>query len=250
MTLKKHRDESGCFVAEGPKAVRDLLSLLPCRKLYATPVFLSSIPAAQRAGIRDIVEINDAELERLSLLQAPRGCLALFDKPTPSSDPSAWNVCVREGLCLALDTVQDPGNLGTIVRLADWFGIGHIFASADTADVFSPKVVQATMGAVGRVSVHYVDLPSWLAQLPDDIPVYGTFLDGDDLYAHPLTPHGLVVMGNEGKGISDAVAQYVTDRLFISPYPPGHPTGESLNVAIATAITCAEFRRRMGTAKA
>ena len=144
-------------------------------------------------------------------------------------------------LTLALDGVQDPGNLGTIVRLADWFGIRHIFCSFDSADIYNPKSTQATMGALARVDVHYVDLP--LALRSVEAPVYGTFLDGQDIYTQDLSAHGVIVMGNEGRGISKAVAELVSHRLFVPPYPAQRPTVESLNVAIATAIVCAEFRR-------
>ena len=147
-------------------------------------------------------------------------------------------------LVLALDGVQDPGNVGTILRVADWFGIEHVFCSPDTADAFAPKTVQATMGALSRVHVHYLELPEFLAALPDGVPVFGTFLDGDDMYACPVSPHGVIVMGSEGNGISSAVEHHVNSRLFIPSWPSGRMTSESLNVAIATAVVCAEFRRR------
>ena len=153
------------------------------------------------------------------------------------------NEVVQQQLCLALDDVQNPGNLGTIVRLADWFGIEHIFCSRGCADIYNPKTVQATMGGLARVQVHYMDLPQMLSLLPEDVPVYGTFLDGDNLYKKSLDNRGLIVMGNEGKGISSSVEAFVTERLYIPNYPAGRATSESLNVAIATAIVCAEFRR-------
>ena len=147
-------------------------------------------------------------------------------------------------LALALDGVQDPGNLGTIIRLADWFGIERIFCSPDTADCWNPKVVQATMGSIARVQLVYGDLLPLLASA--DVPVYGTLLDGDDLYTQelPVERGGIVVMGNEGNGLSDAVRRLVTHRLFIPCYHQGPDGPESLNVAIATAIVCAELRRR------
>ena len=150
---------------------------------------------------------------------------------------------ITSELCLALDGVQDPGNVGTIIRIADWFGIQHIYCSPDTADAYSPKVVQATMGSIARVEVVYTDLNQLATRLPEGTPVYGTVLDGEDLYSTPLTPHGLLVMGNEGKGISARMASRLTHRLLIPPYPAGRATADSLNVAIATAICCAEFRR-------
>ena len=138
----------------------------------------------------------------------------------------------------------DPGNLGTIIRIADWFGIEHIFASPDTADAFAPKVVQATMGAIARIHIHYLPLPHLLQSLPPEVSVYGTFLNGDNIYDKDIKPHGIIVMGNEGKGISAEVSRSITHRLFIPHYPADRPTSESLTVAVATAIICAEFRRR------
>ena len=242
--MKKFRDAEQSFVAEGPKAVEDLLSLLPCRLLYATPHFLQDLPAAVLQPVGQIHEVTPGDIERLSLLRAPREAVAVFERPSWSNVPGETLAHLPAAeLCLALDGVQDPGNVGTIVRLADWFGITHLFASPDTADVFAPKVVQATMGSVGRVQVHYLDLPGFLRRLPADVPVYGTFLDGRNLYAQNLQPHGVLVMGNEGRGISPSVAQLTNRRLYIPNYPPGRATGESLNVAVATAIVCAAFRQ-------
>ena len=189
------------------------------------------------------VEVTAEELARVSLQRAPQGVLAVFEKPQPVAAQSLLPVAGRS-LCLALDGVQDPGNVGTIVRIADWWGIEHVICSHDTADVFAPKTVQSTMGALGRVGVHYTDLPAWLDALPAGTPVYGTLLDGDNLYDSELTPHGIIVMGNEGNGLSSAVRERVSHRLLIPSFPLDRPTSESLNVAVATAVTCAEFRRR------
>lgn len=148
-------------------------------------------------------------------------------------------------LCLALDDVQDPGNLGTIVRIADWFGIEHIFCSNGTADIYNPKTVQATMGAIARVKLHYCNLPEFIGNASEkNIPVFGTFLDGENIYTQHLPKNGIIVMGNEGNGISEQIARKVSHRLLIPNYPQGCETSESLNVAVATAIVCAEFRRR------
>ena len=147
---------------------------------------------------------------------------------------------------LVLDEVQDPGNLGTIIRSAVAFNIDTIVCSMDTVDVYNPKTIQATMGALARVKLHYCDLPSFIASLKG-IPVYGTFLDGDNMYEKELTPHGLIVMGNEGNGVSAEVAKLVNERLYIPNYPPQRETSESLNVAMATGIICAEFRRSMAS---
>jgi TrmH family RNA methyltransferase len=166
--------------------------------------------------------------------------LAVFKQPRYEYNPEV----LKDSLCLALDDVQDPGNLGTIVRLADWFGIEDIFCSQGTADVYNPKTIQATMGAIARVRVHYCDLVSLIGSLKD-IPVYGTFLDGDNMYNKSLSANGLIVMGNEGKGVSPEVGSLINERLYIPNYPTGRTTSESLNVAIATAIVCSEFRRRI-----
>ena len=246
LSLKKHRDAMHAFVAEGPKVVADLLPLMRCKVLYATQDFLNGLPSELTRNVELIEVVDKKVLERLSLLCAPRDTLAVFEKPREENIHDAVGgdllALPRQSLCLALDTVQDPGNLGTIVRLADWFGIEHIFASVGTADVFAPKVVQATMGAIGRVRVHYCDLPQLLRQM-DGVPIYGTFLDGTDIYTERLTQNGLIVMGNEGQGISAEVEACVNKRLYFQPYPVGRATSESLNVAIATAIVCAEFRR-------
>ena len=151
---------------------------------------------------------------------------------------------VEHNLCLALDNVQDPGNLGTIIRLADWFGIEDIFCSADSADLYNPKTIQATMGSIARVRVHYINLHELITDLSPSTPIYGTFLEAENIYNQPLTSQGLIVMGNEGKGISEAIEKLITHKLYIPNYPPDRCTGESLNVAIATAIVCAEFRRQ------
>lgn len=244
LSLKKYRDAEKCFVAEGPKVVADLLPLLPCRDLYATKEFLATLSSQilERAG--HVVEVVQEDLERLSLLKTPRAVLAVFSIPqhVHQNDLASLRRLAARDLCLALDCVQDPGNVGTIVRAADWFGIEHIFASFDTADVYAPKVVQATMGAIGRVKVHYVSLPDLLAGIEQCVPVYGTFLDGKSIYSQTLEPKGIIVMGNEGNGICDNVAQFTTHRLHIPHYPPDRSTSESLNVAVATAIVCSAFR--------
>ena len=239
---KKNRDAEGLFLAEGPKLVTELLAHFRCRLLVGEPAVLSKVPSEANA-VDERVEVTAEELARVSLQRAPQGVLAVFEKPQPVAAQSLLPVAGRS-LCLALDGVQDPGNVGTIVRIADWWGIEHVICSHDTADVFAPKTVQSTMGALGRVGVHYTDLPAWLDELPAGTPVYGTLLDGDNLYDSELTPHGIIVMGNEGNGLSSAVRERVSHRLLIPSFPPDRPTSESLNVAVATAVTCAEFRRR------
>ncbi|MBR5205321.1 MAG: RNA methyltransferase [Bacteroidaceae bacterium] len=240
LELKKNRKEEHAFVAEGHKLVGDLLGHFPCKLLVATHAWLERNPGKKAD---EIIEVTQEELTRASLQKAPQEVLAVFEQPTYEMDASV----VSQNLCLALDDVQDPGNLGTIIRLADWFGIEHIFCSQGTVDVYNPKTIQATMGALARVKLHYCHLPSFIASLKDT-PVYGTFLDGENMYGKNLSEHGLIVMGNEGNGISDEVGKLVNERLYIPNYPPQRETSESLNVAIATSVICAEFRRRITNA--
>ncbi|MBQ8097972.1 MAG: RNA methyltransferase [Bacteroidaceae bacterium] len=242
LAMKKERDQLGLFVAEGPKLVAELWQKFRVSYVAATSSWLKE-NAALVHSLREVDEVSEEELRRVSLLQHPQSVLAVMEKPRESG----WeaDVPARE-LCLALDDVQDPGNVGTILRLADWFGIHYVWCSPQTADVYGPKVVQATMGALARVEVRTENLEPMLASVGSEVPVYGTFLDGDNLYAQHLEQRGIIVMGNEGKGIRPAVARMVSRRLLIPGYPEGQSKVESLNVAMATAIVCAEFRRRAG----
>lgn len=235
LELKKNRNKEGKFVAEGHKVVDDLLVLQPTDLIVATGEWLKGkhFPAQT-----EVIEVTEEELKKVSFLQHPQQVLAVFKQAT-SGD---YSINTNE-LNLALDGVQDPGNLGTIIRIADWFGITHIYCSQDTADVYNPKVVQATMGSIARVKVEYGDLLGLVESLPNNVPVYGTLLDGDNIYQQTLENRGLIVMGNEGKGISPALAKKVNHKLLIPNFPEGRATADSLNVAIATAITCSEFRR-------
>lgn len=239
---KKHRRETGLFLAEGPKVVGDLLEHTPAVMLACTPAWASSHPTALA---EETLVVSEEELHQMSLLQHPQQVLATFRIPDREESMEHFTTMVSDHLCLALDGVQDPGNVGTIIRIADWFGIDTVFCSTDTADIYSPKVVQATMGSIARVTVIPTDLAKLIDHLPGGTPVYGTLLDGSSLYKTALTQHGLLVMGNEGKGLSEAIRSRLTHRLFIPPYPSGQDTIESLNVAIATAVCCAEFRRRL-----
>lgn len=232
---KKYRKREKLFVAEGPKVVGDLMALMAPQRIIATSEWY------KEKKISEDVVVTEDEIRKVSFLQHPQDVLALFGLPEMEELPVEQ---LRDNLTLALDDVQDPGNLGTIIRLADWFGIEHILCNQGTADAYSPKVVQATMGSIARVKLHYTNLADYLEQLQDAVPVYGTFLDGNNLYAEKLSPSGIIIMGNEGNGISEQVERYVTKRLLIPSYPAERPTAESLNVAIATAITCAEFRRK------
>ena len=236
---KKFRKQEGLFIAEGHKVVGDLLraGYIP-KMLFATEKWLHENRLLVLTTAVTPTTVTDDELRRLSLQQHPQQVLALFPIPPLNS-----KFLILNSLALALDGVQDPGNLVTIIRIADWFGISTIICSDDTVDAWNPKVVQATMGSLARVNIIYTNLPEFLDTLPPDYPVYGTLLDGENIYTQPLTPHGLIVMGNEGNGISEAVRQRVNRRLLIPDFHDGD-TADSLNVAIATAITCSEFRRR------
>ncbi len=240
---KKFRDERRLFVVEGEKLVAEAL--------------LSGFDVVAHYRVEDI---GEETMARISQLTHPSPALAVVRQP----DPVPAGICPDE-LVLALDGIRDPGNLGTILRIADWFGIHTILASEDTVEVYNPKVVQGTMGAIFRVKMQYGPLSQVIkdcvaaggisgrelfsasgtkCQSSEAIPVYGTFLDGENIYDIPLTKSGIIVMGSEANGISPAVAATVTRRLYIPPFPPDAHTSESLNVAVATAITVAEFRRR------
>ena len=223
LQLKKNRDAEGVFVAEGEKCVNELRNAFEL-VLLATPDNATS-----------------TEIEQMSSLRTPQGTIGVFRKPSPETRYPTHE------LILALDGIQDPGNLGTIIRTCDWFGIHDILCSHDTTDCYNPKVVQATMGALARVSLHYVDLPQVLTEIKaQGIPLYGTLLEGSNMYlsyAIPDKQHGVIIMGNEGNGISSAVRQHITHPLLIPSYPADAVTSESLNVGIATAIVLAEFRR-------
>lgn len=230
---KRGRAEHGLFLAEGEKLIGELrASHLRVRKIYALEGLFTGA---------EVETVTPRDMERLSQLKTPSNSVALVEIPHYRLKTAE----LRNRLTLALDEVQNPGNVGTIIRLADWFGITDILCSEGTADCFNPKVVQATMGAILRVRVHYRPLAPLLAEAAaGGIPVYGTFLEGRNIYTEELTPTGIVVMGNEGRGVTPAVGQCITRKLFIPPWPADRRGSESLNVAMATGIVCAEFRRQ------
>ena len=236
---KKFRESKGLFVAEGHKLVGELLGVFKCVLVAGTQEWISSrksIPAQR------VETVTPDELKRASLLRTPQDVLAIFSIPDGSASLAQASA---KNLVLALDDVQDPGNLGTIVRIADWFGIRDIFCSKGTADIYNPKAIQATMGAISRVKVHYTDLSKELSTLSKSTPIYGTYLNGDTIYNTELSSNGVIIMGNEGNGIGTEVGKTVNRKLYIPNWPAGAATSESLNVAIATAIVCSEFRRRL-----
>ncbi len=236
LSQKKFRDETNLFVAEGTKLVLDLASSFQCSLLVATTDWLDE---NKKTKANEVIEVDAAGLKKISNQQSPQGVLAVFCKQTYTWDDDK----LKNQLSLTLDDVQDPGNLGTIIRIADWFGISDIFCSEHSADTYNPKTVQASMGALARVKVHSVNLVEFLGNYKDKMSIYGTFMDGENIYSKTLTQNGMIVMGNEGNGISSLVETQINERLLIPNYPEGQATSESLNVGIATALVCAEFRR-------
>ena len=229
LAIKQGREELGAFIAEGEKLVGEIRnSPLRIRRILQTkPIFAEG------------ELISEKEMERISQLKTANSVLAVVELPKHKlalANPT-------KELVLCLDRIQNPGNLGTIIRLADWFGISDIVCSEDTADCFNPKVVQATMGAILRVRVHYTNLAAWLSS-HKGAHIYGTFLEGENIYDAELEKSGVIVMGNEGQGISSEVVKCVSHKLLIPPYPADRCGSESLNVAVATAVICSEFRRR------
>lgn len=237
LTLKKNRDNEGLFIAEGTKIVLELLSRFKCHSLIATEKWL----LANSNISTSISTATEDELKKISQLKTPQGVLAVFHKPKQDFEANS----IRSELSLALDDIQDPGNLGTIIRIADWFGIKNIFCSQQTADAFSPKTVQATMGSIARVNIIYTDLAALLSeQKALGTPIYGTFLNGENIYSKYLSSKGIIVMGNEGNGISATLEASIEERLYIPHFSVEGNHSESLNVGVATAIICSEFRRR------
>ncbi|WP_405292005.1 TrmH family RNA methyltransferase [Algibacter sp. Ld11] len=223
---KKYRQDLGFFVVEGVKTIKELLeSNLKLYALYTTESF--------NIDAKDEVLISETDLKRISFLKTPNTALAVFKIPEQTPVET-------KGLIVALDDVRDPGNLGTIIRLCDWFGIKQLVCSKATVDCFNPKVIQATMGSITRVNISYVDLETFLKDT--DVPVFGAFMDGENVYKKQLPQHGVLVMGNEANGVSKAVEALITEKISIPRFGDLQAT-ESLNVATATAILISEFRR-------
>ena len=232
---KKYRHKHKLFVAEGKKAILELLAFsLRLHSLYTT----EDIFEAEEEKTHFIAEVD---LKKISKLTTPQTALAVFHLPAPREPKIA-------GLMVALDNVQDPGNLGTIIRMCDWFGIEELICSEGTVDCYNPKVVQATMGSIARVNINYLSLPIFLKEAGTKFPVYGAFLEGENIYSENLEPEGVIVMGNEANGISSEVEAFITKKLVIPQFGAEQET-ESLNVATATAIFLSEFRRGAFTEK-
>lgn len=242
LSLKKNRNTEKLYIAEGKKLVYDLLEASQnIKEVYCTENLVKTMEIRgldkNRIHVAEISEIKKAS----NLKTAPE-VIAVVEISGNDVKPEE----LINDLSLALDGIQDPGNLGTIMRIADWFGIKNLICSENTVDVYNPKTIQATMGAVARVNVTYTCLPVFLeSAIKLNIPVYGTFMSGKNLFKEKFEPTGIIVMGNEGKGLTKEVADMVTEKIHIPSFPPGISTSESLNVAMATSIVCAEFRRRI-----
>jgi TrmH family RNA methyltransferase len=227
---KKYRVQEQLFVAEGIKCIMELLNA------SFEPVYLYATDSVFPKQYQDrVTSVSPAELQKMSGLNTANTCLAVFKIPqtTPRHET---------GLIIALDDVRDPGNLGTIIRLCDWFGVAQLYCSAETVDVYNPKVIQATMGSIARVAVHYLDLPHFIATT--SLPVYGTFMDGKSIYESTLPASGVIVMGNEANGISAEISELISERIAIPKFGTLQQT-ESLNVATATAIVLSECKRNL-----
>ena len=227
---KKYRIAHQLFIAEGVKGINELLqSNFELEHLYVTIDEFKSVSTTQKTVI------YDADLKKISALTTPNTCLAVFK--IPKEKP-----VLNKGLIVALDTIRDPGNMGTILRLCDWFGINQVVCSKETVDLYNPKVVQATMGSIARVNVNYLNLKDFLETT--SLPIYGTFMDGEDIYNSEITNEGIIILGNEANGISKEIEELVTKRITIPRFGNLQQT-ESLNVATATAIVLSEFKRRV-----
>ena len=225
---KKYRNEHQLFLAEGVKVIQELLqSNIVLDHLFETESIFEVVPAAQKTLVKEV------DMKRMSALNTPSSCLAVFHIPAPKPIDS-------KGLIVALDDIRDPGNLGTIIRLCDWFGVTQLLCSKETVDLYNPKVIQATMGSVSRVQVNYVDLATFISETT--LPVFGTFMDGNNIYKESLPSEGILIFGNEANGISPALEQKIKNRIAIPRFGNLQQT-ESLNVATATAIFLSEFRR-------
>jgi len=242
LAYKKYRDAHGLFVAEGEKIATEILSssikikyLIALKSWFEKTADFSKV----QNNVQNVIQVSDIEMKNLSLLSTHSNVMTVCE--IPAAPPFDINE-KHEGLSLVLDEIQDPGNLGTIVRLADWFGVQRIYCSKTTADIYNPKTVQSTMGAICRISLIYTDLPILLEK--SEKTIYGAFLDGENIYNQELQQNAFLVLGNEGKGISQIIENKCNKRIFIPNFSQAKQKTESLNVAVATAIICSEFRRQ------
>jgi TrmH family RNA methyltransferase len=241
LDLKKIRIKENIFVVEGDKNVSEVLdSKFKIEKLFATNIFLANYKTELK-NAKLVIEVTKDEINQASLLKSPQNSIALCTLPDSKTLPEK----IDTNLSIYLDDIQDPGNLGTIIRICDWFGIEHLFCSPKTADLFNPKVIQASMGSFCRVDICYTPFES-VARLASKsgVPIYGAFLDGENIYEQKLPPMALLVMGNEGNGISTEIENAIDRKIKIPEFNRNPKSAESLNVSVATAIICSEFKRQ------
>jgi TrmH family RNA methyltransferase len=239
---KKVREEQRLYVIEGDKLIKEFLAAdVSIRTLVALPELLNSIPAVQKKDIAEIIPASYDELKKISSLKSPHNALAVVQMPDKRMDLKS----LKKGLSVALDFVQDPGNLGTIIRAAAWFGIRNIYCSDNCVDVHNPKVIQASMGAILHVNVFYTDL-HWLFEkaVAKKIRIFGAVLDGESLFSTSLSKSGIIFLGNESKGISEELLPFITDRIMIPKLNDAVPGIDSLNVSMAASVIFSEFARR------
>lgn len=241
---KKVREEEKLYVIEGDKLVKEFLAAkVPVKILVAEPEFLNSLPLFHKRGIGEIIPASYEELKKISSLMTPHNALAVIEMPETKMDPAD----LKKGLTVALDFVQDPGNLGTIIRAAAWFGIKNIYCSEDCVDAYNPKVIQASMGAILHVNLFYTDLRKLLEKAAENkIKVYGALIEGKSIYTHKLENQGIILLGNESKGISGELLPYVTDRIMIPKMSDAKSGIDSLNVSMAASVIFSEFTRSKG----
>lgn len=239
---KKTRDEERLFVIEGDKLVREFLAAkIPIQSIVAKAEFLSSLSENMKDNVSEFQEVSYEELKQISTLKTPHNALAVVQMPERIMNANE----ILDKLCVGLDFIQDPGNLGTIIRAAGWFGIKNIICSNDCVDVYNPKVIQASMGAILNVNVFYYDLKSVLLQAQvKKVPVFGTLLDGEPIYTHRLDNKGIILLGNESKGISDELIPFINHKLTIPRFSTGKNDIDSLNVGMAASVVFSEFSRR------
>ncbi len=239
---KKPREEKGLYVIEGDKLVREYLEAgINVRFLIARPEFLKSLPAEIISKVDDIEYASFEELKSISTLKTPHNALAVI--PIEYNEPDSEEIL--KGLTVALDFVQDPGNLGTIIRAAAWFGLKNIICSEDCVDVYNPKVIQASMGALLHVRIYYTGLSGFMRSAQElQLPVFGTMPEGESIYDHQLAERGVIVLGNESKGISEDLLPLVSDKIMIPGISKAVPGIESLNVGMAASVVFSEFSRR------
>ncbi|MDX8338707.1 RNA methyltransferase [Draconibacterium sp. IB214405] len=240
LALKKYRSKEKLFLIEGDKMVKEALdSDLNIEHLIVTSQFLARYDIEQTNAVRH-TEVDERELKKMSLLQHPQNSLAICELPEKPEFPAT----LPDGLSVYLDGIQDPGNMGTIVRICDWYGIKHIFCSPDSVDLYNPKVIQASMGSFNRVTLFECEFPELFALAQkSNTPCFGAFMNGENIYQQQLPQQAVLVMGNEGNGIRESVEKLITNKLSIPNFSENNVKAESLNVSVATAIICSEFKR-------